>query len=311
MNGSAAGTVLRIEKSSINDGEGLRTVLFLKGCPLRCIWCSTPESQKRTPERGISRDKCRMCMRCVEVCSHDAIRAVGGRIEIDKDKCAGCMKCAGICPESAVVQYGRKMTASEVVREAAKDEVFYFHSGGGLTLSGGEPLMQSEFALEVLRGCSERGINCAMESSFFAPWEKIEPLLPYLSRLYVDIKHTDAESHKRLTGVESSLILENIRRADASPHHFELVVRMPVIPGVNDRDEDMLRLAEITNSLKKLQFVELLAYHRLGTETYKRLDMKYPLQDLQSPSREYMRERASVFKRLGKSPIITSGMAME
>lgn len=309
MDGSVFGTVLRIEKSSINDGEGLRTVLFLKGCPLRCLWCSTPESQRMVPERGIFAEKCLLCGRCIDICPNGALSERDGKITADRGRCTVCFKCAHFCPVSAVACYGRTMTSGEAVREIAKDEVFYFHSGGGLTLSGGEPLMQGKFILEVLRGCYERGIDCAMESSFYAQWDKIAPLLPYLSRLYVDIKHPDAKRHMELTGVDNGLILENIRRADADLHPFELVIRIPLIPGVNDDDEDILKLADITRGLKKLRFVEFLAYHRLGTETYRRLDMEYALKELAVPDEKYIREKAELFKMTSGLSVLINGKA--
>ena len=309
--GETAGSVLRIEKSSIHDGDGLRTVLFLKGCPLRCLWCSTPESQRMVPERGLSREKCLRCGRCVEQCPQGALTMGEDGINFDRNRCAGCLKCASVCPSSAVVSYGKKMTANEAVREIAKDEIFYFHSGGGLTVSGGEPLDQSGFVREVLAGCCERGIDCAIESSFFAPWEKIEPLLPYISLLHVDIKHPDAEKHKKLIGVDNGLILENIRRADGAPYDFGLVIRTPLIPGINDGDEEIVKLAEIVKGLKKLRFMEFLAYHRLGTETYKRLGLDYPLAEIKTPDAAYMRRRAAVFKSAAGVTVKINGSIFE
>ena len=309
--GNVAGTVLRIEKSSIHDGDGLRTVLFLKGCPLRCLWCSTPESQRGAPERGLAREKCTLCGRCVQACPHGALSKKDNKITHARDKCAGCLKCAAICPESAITPYGKTMTAAEAVKEIAKDEIFYFHSGGGLTVSGGEPLEQSGFVLEILRGCRERGIDCAHETSFFAAWEKIEPLLPYISLLHVDIKHPDAEKHKKLIGVDNRLILENIGRADAFPHNFGIVVRTPLVPGINDADEDIAKLAGIVKRLKKLRFMEFLAYHRLGTETYKRLEIPYPLAEINTPDDSYMRRKAAIFKTAAGVEVRINGRIFE
>ncbi len=310
MNGSAAGIVLRLEKSSIYDGEGLRTVLFLKGCPLRCLWCSTPESQRPAPERGLSREKCLLCGRCVKACPHQALVMTEDKIIHDRKKCVGCFQCAAVCPASAIMTYGQKMTAAEAVKEIAKDEIFYFHSGGGLTVSGGEPLDQSGFVREILEGCCERGIDCALESSFYAPWATIEPLLPYISLLHVDIKHPDAKRHRQLTGVDNGPILENIRRADASGCGFDIVVRTPLIPGINDGEEDLLKLAEMVKGLKKLRFMEFLAYHRLGTETYKRLEREYALREIAAPDESYMRSRAAIFKAAARVPVKINGVEL-
>ncbi|MEG2183553.1 MAG: glycyl-radical enzyme activating protein [Cloacibacillus sp.] len=304
---ASKGSVLRIEKSSIYDGDGLRTVLFLKGCPLRCLWCSTPESQRVEPERGINRDKCTGCGKCAQSCARAAITMRGGRPEIDAAKCVGCLECVKICPSAAVAGYGFQMTADEAVREIAKDELFYFHSGGGVTISGGEPLMQSAFVREVFEGCAKRGIDCAMESSFHAPWSEIEPLLPLLSLLHVDIKHPNNARHKELTGIGNGLILENIRRADASKNNIGIVTRTPLIPGINDADEDIAELAEIVKGIKKLRFMEFLAYHKLGAETYKRLEKTYLLPDVKTPEAHHMRQKAQLFKKLSGVEVKVNG----
>ncbi|MDR1966768.1 MAG: glycyl-radical enzyme activating protein, partial [Synergistaceae bacterium] len=170
-----SGNVLRVEKTSIHDGDGLRTVFFLKGCSLRCLWCSTPESQSPDPEVGYNREKCVMCGACVESCPNGAISidGIGARIRRDRSRCVGCFLCVLKCPSSAMKGYGTRMTSEDAVREIAKDEVFYFHSGGGVTISGGEPLNQAEFVREILIGCEKLGIHRAMETSFFAEWENI------------------------------------------------------------------------------------------------------------------------------------------
>ncbi|MDO5115573.1 MAG: glycyl-radical enzyme activating protein [Synergistaceae bacterium] len=301
------GVVLRIERSSIYDGDGLRTVLFLKGCPLRCLWCSTPESQRGEPERGISREKCAACGKCVGICPGGALSLSGGRISFDRSRCTGCFECARICPAGAVEVYGREMSAEEVVREISKDELFFFHSGGGITISGGEPFAQPRFVRAVLEGCSRRGIDCAVESSFLAGWEDIEMILPFVSLVHTDIKHPNPAKHKALTGVENGIILENILRADRSPHKFGFVIRTPLIPDVNDSDGDIAALAEFVRKLKKLRFMEFLAYHRLGTETYKRLDMSYALREIETPKSEYMERKARLFKELTGLPVKVNG----
>ena len=301
------GTVLRIEKSSIYDGDGLRTVIFMKGCPLRCLWCSTPESQRMEPERGFEEKKCLHCGKCAEVCPGGALSFFNGVPVFDAAACIGCLACAKVCPGSAVVPYGFEMTAEEAVLEAAKDELFYFHSGGGLTVSGGEPLMQSRFVREVFRGCAKRGIDCALESSFYAPWEEIEALLPWVSLLHIDIKHPDSARHMALTGTGNSLVIENIKRADEAPQKFGIITRTPLIPGINDSDADMEKLARIVKGLKKLRWMEFLAYHRLGAETYRRMNRPYALEGLTPPTPEHMQERAKLFKELAGVRVKVNG----
>ena len=308
MSGSdIRGSVLRIEKTSIHDGDGLRTVVFLKGCPLRCLWCSTPESQSAVPERGLDTAKCTGCGKCAAVCGHGALAVSAGRVIFDKNKCTGCLECASVCPSSAIKSYGSHMSVKEVVREISKDEVFFFHSGGGVTISGGEPLEQSDFVHAILIECRDRGISCAIETSFFAGWDKIEPLLPYVRLLHTDLKHAKPAEHKRLTGVDNGLILDNIRRADESPYEFDLVVRTPLIPTINDSDEALTLEANFVKGLKKLRFVEFLAYHRMGTETYRHLGIDYPLKEIKTPSLEFMRERALFFKNIAHVPVRING----
>lgn len=306
------GNVLRIEKTSIHDGEGLRTVVFLKGCPLKCLWCSTPESQKPCAEIGYIRGKCILCGICLSVCPRGALSIDEEKdmVLIDRDKCDGCMLCVKKCPSSALKGYGVRMTSNQVIHEISKDEVFYFHSGGGVTISGGEPFEQAEFVREILSGCRERGINRALETSFFSSWEKIESILPLLNLLYVDLKHVDPEQHKKLTGVDNGMVLENIKRADASPYDFDLVIRTPLIPGLNDSDDAIRRSAEFVKGLKKIRFMEFLAYHRLGTETYKNMGLEYPLQEIRTPSLDFMKVKATIFKEIASVPVKINGIQL-
>jgi pyruvate formate lyase activating enzyme len=234
------GTVLRIEKCSIHDGDGLRTVVFLKGCPLSCDWCAAPESQD--------------------------IKTQG---------------------------FGSVMSAAQVLVEIAKDEIFYFHSNGGLTISGGEPLFQPEFTHVLLRESRKNGINTAIETCAYGDFSIIEKLLPYLNVLYADIKHLRDEEHIRHTGVSNSIILENIRRI---AHNFSgLRIRIPLIPGVN-MDEDQIKAAAgFCKSLERLELVEFLPYHRLGSETYRRLGRKVPA--YQPPDKTMLAGARDIFSR--------------
>lgn len=184
------------------------------------------------------------------------------------------------------------MSVREAVREITKDEIFFFHSGGGVTISGGEPLSQPDFVSEVLKECRELGIHTAIETSFHAPFESIEKILPWLNVLYVDIKHMDEEFHKQWVGSDNSTILDNIRKIDESNYLLDIIVRIPMVPGANDSDSNLSATAEFCKSLKKLKEIELLAYHRLGLETYRNLEMDYTLKELIPPSRERILERA-------------------
>ena len=241
--GIVKGEVLRIEKTSIHDGDGLRTVVFLKGCPLRCKWCSTPESQQRCVTEG----------------------------------------------------YGVEMTADAVVREICKDEIFYFHSGGGVTISGGEVLLQPDFAAEILRQSQEMGISTAIETSLYAEFRDIEKLLPYLSSMYVDFKVFDEDRHVFYTGVSNRKIKENLEKLD-KVFPGEIFIRIPVVPTVNMNRENMVKTARFLGATSHLRHVELLPYHKLGLATYDKLHRPYELKGIDTPSSDAMHHMAQIFK---------------
>lgn len=303
------GAVLRMERTSIHDGQGLRTVLFLKGCSLRCRWCSTPESQKYQPEKGYAGSRCIGCGICVSSCPEGALSLMEGtgmekagkegvgQVLSDPVRCINCFTCVTKCPHRVWKKYGSMMSVREVVREISKDEIFFFHSSGGVTISGGEPLMQADFSREVLKICRERGIDTAMETSFYAPWEQIEKVLPWLNTLFVDLKLMDREMHREWTGVDNTLILDNIKKADQSPFSLEIIVRVPMIPEINDFDENLRSTGEFCRSLTKLKEMELLPYHRLGLETYRNLGIDYQLPDLVPPTRDQILKRAGFLKK--------------
>ena len=295
----AKGSVLRIERTSIHDGPGLRTVLFLKGCPLRCRWCSTPESQRSNPEKGYVWERCTGCGICVRSCPEGALSFSedGQKVRTDFSKCQKCFLCVTKCPQRAIKQYGSFMSVAEVVREITKDEIFFFHSGGGVTISGGEPLKQPDFTSKILRECRERGIHTAIETTLHAPWESIEKALPWLNVLFVDIKHMDQKNHKEWVGTGNSLIHANIRKINESKYPLEIIVRIPLIPGINDSDANLLAVCNFCNSIHKLKEVELLPYHRLGVETYKNLEADYQLKDLEPPSSDRILERTNLLSK--------------
>ena len=237
------GRVLRIEKTSIHDGEGLRTVVFLKGCPLRCKWCSTPESQRMEIENG----------------------------------------------------YGKDMTVEEVVKEICKDEIFFFHSGGGVTISGGEVLMQADFAKEILKSCIEQGIPTAIETSLYSSYDKIRELLPYLTSMYIDFKAADEKRHEFYTGVSNKRIKENLVKVDTE-FTGDIHIRTPVIPMVNMFEKNMKEMIKFLKNLKHIKDIELLPYHRLGLETYERLGRVYELKDVEIPDMEILKKMAEVIR---------------
>jgi len=301
--GNNTGNIVKIERSSIHDGRGIRTVIFLKGCPLHCPWCSTPESQQLTPEKGYDYTLCQGCLRCVEVCPSKALTPADDQLSVvtDKEKCNSCFSCYEVCPSSAIKKYGKSMTIEEVMEEISKDEIFYFHSGGGVTISGGEPLCQALFCAEVYRRCRIIGINTAIESSLYADYETLETVLPWLDYLFVDIKQMNNALHNLWLGVENETILANIKKADQSAYQFTMVVRIPIIPGFNDDNENLESTLEFCKGLKKIREIELLPYHRLGSNTYSLLSREYSCSDLQPPSASRMKELVKIMQDYSSS----------
>lgn len=295
------GIILHLEKMALFDGEGMRTVVFLKGCPLRCRWCSTPESQSPAPELGYDPRKCTGCQTCVAVCPRGAITVGrdGITMEVDPSACDLCFECVDACPSKARKAYGRRVTARRIVAEVEKDDIFYFHSGGGVTISGGEPLVQAAFTKSILAGCRERGISTAIETSGYASWNKLEEVLPFLDTVIVDIKAMDSAKHEELTGHGNQLILDNIRRIDESEFPVELFIRVPLIPGLNDSEENLLATVRFCKGLRKFKELHILPYHRLGVESYRLLNREYALKDLQSPDMDEVEQKVERLRREG------------
>lgn len=235
----------------------------------------------------------------------------GRTVIIDHTKCTSCFICVEKCPYGALKKYGSYISVQEAIREIAKDEIFFFHSGGGVTFSGGEPLNHPDFVSKVMRECGMLGIHTSMETSLFAPFESIEKILPWLNVLYVDLKHMDSESHKKFVGSDNSLIHRNIRKVDESNYPLEIIVRIPVIPGINDSLANLEATAQFCRSFTKLKGIELLPYHRLGTETYKNLDRDYTLKDLVPQTREWMLEKVDFLKQQSPGVPVRLGSGLE
>lgn len=300
--------ILRIEKTSSYDGDGLRTVVFLKGCPLRCVWCSTPESHNLFSDFGNHRQKCTHCFRCIEMCPENAIsyNADDDTFITNMKSCTDCRKCMEGCLSGSRIAYGYTASVAQIMAEVEKDSLFYFHSNGGVTVSGGEPLLQIEFTKDLLKGCVNHGINTAIETCAHVPYENFDMVLPYVDTLFIDVKHMDDRIHKKITGVGNQLILENILLADGSPRNFDIIIRMPVIPMLNDDDENFMQLGNFCKRLKKLKEIQLLPYHRLGIETYKRLSIPYSLEQLGTPDNVVMENNAAILRKMNLSVRIGS-----
>lgn len=280
------GVILKIDRCSKHDGPGMRTVVFLKGCPLRCLWCSTPESQSKEPTLLHMETLCGQCGRCVAACSEKALTLDGERVIVDRRNCTLCGACKEACLNNALRFSGTVMTLDGVFAVVERSRPFWTRMPGGLTISGGEVLHQFEFAKALLEKCHGGGIDTNIETSCFAPMERMRELLPYLDHVCCDVKHMDDATHKELTGVSNRQILENIRMIS---HEKDLILRYPVIPTCNDSNENIDATAEFTKTLgDKFNRIDLLAYHEMGTATYRRLGLEYALEGVPTLSKEQL-----------------------
>lgn len=276
MSDKTCGTVFNIQRYSVHDGPGIRTLAFLKGCPLRCLWCSNPESQETAPQLAYNAEKCLGCGRCVAVCPQQALRLEQDGVHRERELCdPACRACADVCPGQALTFYGRTMTAREVLDKVEEDAAFYARSGGGLTLSGGEPLLQKDFCLAILEEAEHRAVHTAMESCGQAPEETILAACDKLDYLLFDIKHLDTEAHRKATGMGNETILRNLAAIRNAYPRLPIHLRTPLIPGINDDDTLIRRILDLAQSIHAVRY-ELLPYHRMGEQKYRYLDREYP-----------------------------------
>lgn len=290
--------VSNIQGYSIHDGPGIRTTVFLQGCPLRCRWCANPENLEAKPKVGFLRTLCGDCLRCLEACREGAIRREAGGYRLQQALCSACGDCIPRCPRRALVLYGRETEAEEVYRQVRKDKMFYDASDGGVTLSGGEAMLYPEFAAALFRLLGAEGIHRCIETCGDVPRAHFEALLPLTDLFLYDLKHPDPEQHLRWTGRDNRRILENARflAEQGAPLHF----RQPLIPGVNDNEANIRQTAEFLHSLPgdRAQ-LELMPYHRAGKAKYEALDLVYETADLLPHPKEELERVRSSYEALG------------
>jgi pyruvate formate lyase activating enzyme len=287
-----SGTVLNVQRFTLHDGPGIRTEFFLKGCPLRCDWCGNPESFNRHIEVGVYNNRCissNACGDCVTACPEPEMLIFSDtKLNlVERDKCNSCLACAEECPSEAIKQWGSKMSVDECMQVIRQDRGFYDRSGGGVTVSGGEPLMQSDFVLELFQACREEGIHTCLESSFYGNWSLIDKLLPYTDLFISDIKMMDSSQHKKYTGVGNHKILNNLKKLSETGK--ALILRIPVIPSINDDLENAKATADfiLDEMSGKVRTLQLLSFMRLGEEKYQSLGLEYKMADLEFDRHEF------------------------
>ncbi len=292
------GLVFLIQRFSVQDGPGLRTTVFMKGCPLHCRWCQNPESLLSYPELLTRDTKCLSLGKCVAACPVGAITLDEEKHRrLDRDRCNLCFECVTACPTRSLIRVGEYMTVAQVMAEVERDDIFYFKSGGGVTVSGGEPLFQWQFVYNLLTACKQRHFHTALDTSGYAPWPVLEKVLEHVDLVLYDIKHMDPQRHKEATGKSNRLILSNLRKI---PRQKKVWLRIPLIPGFNDSEDNLTRVGELGREIG-VEKVSILPYHRLAEEKYHQLGRPYSIADL-----EPMEE-----KRLGEIQKFLSGFGLQ
>ncbi len=285
----AIGRIFDIQRFSIHDGPGIRTTVFFKGCPLRCVWCGNPESIPPEPSLSYLPEKCIACGACLDRCPEAALSpGAEGKVTIDRKLCTACGKCAEVCDPKALQIVGRDATVGEVLDIVLRDKAYYAESGGGITLSGGEPLAQGDFAFELLGEAKAKRLHCCVETSGLVDWKVIERLLPLVDLWLYDYKETDPRLHQKFTGFWNSEILANLRRLHAAGE--KILLRCPMIPQYNARQEHLDGIVALSRELPDLEGVELLAYYDLWRAKLKRfgLETSFP-ETVKPPSAETVR----------------------
>ncbi len=269
------GLVSDIQRFSIHDGPGIRTIVFLKGCPLQCIWCSNPETQRYTKEVMYSKELCLQCQRCVDSCSQNAIREnESSSKRIDRTLCLGCGECVEVCPSKALLLKGRWMTVSEVVDEVIKDIPFYQSSGGGITVSGGEPFFQPEFLRDLVKKCKDNNLHTAIETTGFCRWEEIRKSIDYIDLFLFDIKIIDINKHLQATACPNDIIIDNLKRIVELKKN--IIIRVPLIPKYTATESNLNDIGRLAQKLGIKQ-IHILPYHRFGESKYEKINREYSL----------------------------------
>lgn len=297
ITGTTTGIIFDIKKFSIHDGPGIRTTVFLKGCPLSCWWCHNPEGQASREELILRPDRCIACRACVEACDRGAVTSDQGAVVTSRERCTSCGACVEVCYAGARELVGRQMTVADVMAEIERDRPFYDQSGGGVTFSGGEPLSQPAFLRDLLEACKDMGLHTVLDTCGFAGWEVLDGLRAYVDLFLYDLKLMDDGRHREITGVSNEPILRNLSRLSREGHR--IILRVPIIPGVNDDEANLRQIARFAAALSSLRRVDLLPYHRIGRDKYQRLGKDCLMPEVDPPTHERVTEIARMAAGFG------------
>lgn len=294
------GIILNTKQFEIHDGPGMRTTLFLKGCPLRCKWCHNPESWIIKPQLAYYAHKCVLCGKCVEACPN-GVHSIdeNNKHQMNRDACTLCGKCVQVCPRNAFTLFGKEVSPEDILPELLEDKIFFEGSGGGVTVSGGEPLMQADFTAELLNLLKENGVHTAVDTCLFATREALEKVLPYADMFLIDVKAIDEDVHKKCTGVSNVGILENLRYIDSIGKPYE--IRIPLVPEENDGE--MQKIADFLCTLQNVDRVKLLAYHDLSRSKYAALNMRYVMGETRVPTNDEYEAAFAILVKAGLNAI--------
>lgn len=299
-------TVFNIQRFSTEDGPGIRTTVFFKGCPLSCLWCHNPEGMSPKPQLLWYHHRCIGARDCLSSCPEKALELTPQGMRIDRERCTACGLCEEACPAAALEVIGKPWSVEDLVEEVKKDEPFFRNSGGGVTLGGGEPMLQAEFVAEFLKRCKEEGLSTALDTSGFASWARYEAVLPYVDLVLLDLKQMDPAAHERMTGVRLEPILDNARRIGARAG--TVWIRTPIIPGYTDTVENVASVAAfIARHMPNVVRYDLLAFNNLCIGQYDRLGIPFPLREAPLMSRERMEELKAAAERAGAPGVHWSG----